>query len=148
MSHLEKKEHYKQVVTALVASAFPVPEPAPLVIEPKPLFIDVTVSLQRDQAKPSVEARFDTVEGAAKFWKAAAALAKAKNQDFVQLFFWNSITHVTRVRIKIMKAIAKTLTTETEKAFVQGFISRPVMRYLSQNPEEVLAGGLVEAICL
>ena len=36
-SHLEKKEHYKQVVTALVASAFPVPVIAPLVIEPKPL---------------------------------------------------------------------------------------------------------------
>ena len=99
------------------------------------------MSLQQDQAKPSVEAHFDTVEGAAKFWKAAAALAKAKNQHFVLLFFWNSITHMTRVRIEIMKAIAKTLTTETEKAFVQGFISRPVMRYLSRNPEEVLAGG-------
>ena len=140
-SHLEKKEHYKQVVTALVASALPVPEPAPLVVEPRPVVVDVTVSLQRDQAKPSVEARFDTVEGAAKFRKAAAALAKDKNPDFVQLFFSNSITHATRVRIEIMKAVAKKLTTETEKAFVQGFISRPVMRYLSRNPEEVLAAG-------
>ena len=140
-SHLEKKEHYKKVVASLVALAIPSQEPAPLVPEPKPVVIDVTVSLQRDQAKPSIEARFDTVEGAEKFRKAAAALAKAKNPDFVQLFFSNSITHATRVRIEIMKAIAKKLTTETEKAFVQGFISRPVLRYLSRNPEEVLAAG-------
>ena len=40
-----------------------------------------------------------------------------------------------------MKAIAKKLTTETEKAYVQGFISCPVMRYLQRNPEEGFAAG-------
>ena len=133
-SHLEKKEHYKKEVTALVLKACPE-------LEPKPIVVDVSVSLHRDQSKPSVEARFDSVSGACAFRIAAAALAKAKNPDFSALFFSNSITHATRVRIEIMKSIAKKLTTTTEKAYVQGFISRPVMRYVARNPEENFAAG-------
>ena len=102
---------------------------------PKPVVVDIFVSLQRDQAKPVVEVRFDSVSGAATFRKAAAALAKAKIlQDFASLFFSNSITQATRVRIEVMRAIAKKLTTTSETAFVQGFISRPVMRYVAKDP--------------
>ncbi len=81
-----------------------------------------------------MEAIFDSVAGAFAFRKAASTLGKAKDPHFVKLFFSNSITQATRVRVEIMRAIAKKLTTETENAYVQGFISRHVLRYLSRNP--------------
>ncbi len=125
-THQAKKDHYVTVVTDLVAKACPA-------LNPKPAVVDVIVNLRRDQANPSIEAKFDTVGGALSFRKSAAALAKAENPDFVKLFFANSVTQATRVRIEIMRAIAKKLTTDTEKAFVQGFMSRPVLRYLPQD---------------
>jgi hypothetical protein len=133
-SHLEKKEHYTKAVAALVELACPE-------LEPKPSIVDVVISMHRDQVKPAVEVRFDSVPGALAFRKAAAALAKDKNVKFSALFFSNSITHSTRVRIEIMKVIAKKLTTDTEVAFVQGFISRPVMRYNAREAAQSYAAG-------
>ena len=40
-----------------------------------------------------------------------------------------------------MKAIAKKLTTPTENAFVQGFISRPVLRYLVREGAPSFCAG-------
>jgi len=45
------------------------------------------------------------------------------------LFVANSVTLTTRVRIEIMRAIAKLLTTENEEAYVQSFSSRPMLHY-------------------
>jgi len=133
-THQEKKAHYSKVVSDLVTKACPD-------LEPKPSVTDVYVSLLRNQASPSIEAVFDSVAGALAFRKAASTLGKAKSPEFASLYFSNSITQATRVRIEIMRAIAKKLTTETENAYVQGFISRPVLRYLSLNPEEPLCAG-------
>jgi hypothetical protein len=106
----------------------------------KPLVTDVIVSLHRNQVAPSVEAKFETAASALLFRKAASTLAKAQDPGFVNLYFSNSVTQATRVRIEILKAIAKKLTTETESAFVQSFISRPVMRYVSEDENLEVSG--------
>jgi hypothetical protein len=133
-SHQEKKDHYLRVVADLVQKACPDLDPVPAVT-------DVLVSMHRNQASPTIEARFDTPKGAMSFRKAASALAKANHDDFAKLFFSNSITQATRVRIEIMKAIAKKLSTPTEDAFVQGFMSRPVLRYLARDSSAPLCEG-------
>lgn len=133
-SHQAKKDHYLAVVTGLILKACPE-------LNPKPIVEEVFVNLRRDQANPSIEAKFNSVSGALAFRKSAASLAKAQDPDFAKLFFANSVTQATRVRIEIMRAIAKKLTTSTEKAFVQGFLSRPVLRYLSEVEGESLASG-------
>ncbi len=68
-------------------------------------------------------------------------MAKAQDPDFANLYFSNSVTQATRVRIEILKAIAKRLTTETESAFVQTYTSRPVLRYISEESAESPASG-------
>ena len=133
-SHQEKKDHYLKVLIGLVSKACPD-------LDPQPVISDVIVSLQRNQASPSIEARFDSVSNAFAFRKAASTLAKAQSPDFGKLYFSNSVTQATRVRIEIMKAIAKKLTTLTEEAYVQGFISRPLLRYLARDPSVNLCAG-------
>lgn len=132
-SHQQKKDHYISVVTDLIAQACPD-------AKVKPLVTDVIVSLHRNQVAPSVEAKFETAASALLFRKAASTLAKAQDPGFVNLYFSNSVTQATRVRIEILKAIAKKLTTETKSAFVQSFISRPVMRYVSEDENLEVSG--------
>lgn len=122
-THLEKKEYYKSVVTGLISASCPE-------LTPKPLVTDILVNLRREQVNPIVEAKFDSLAGAFAFRRAAAALAKAKSPQFAALFFSNSVTQATRVRIEIMRAIAKKLTTPSETAYVQGFISKPALHYV------------------
>jgi len=133
-THQAKKDHYTKLVNELITKACPD-------LDPKPAVVDIIVSIRRDQVQPSVEAVLDSVSGAFAFRKAASTLAKALNPDFAQLFFSNSISQATRVRIEIMKAIAKKLTTKTENAYVQGFMSRPMLRYLSRDPAVSLCAG-------
>jgi len=121
-THAEKKEHYKAVVDKLVTAC---PD-----LDPIPVIQDIMVSFRRDLVSPVVEVRFQSASCATSFRKAAAALAKAKDPDFGHLFFSNSVTQATRVRIEILRAIAKKLTTESEAAYVQGFTSRPILHYV------------------
>jgi len=133
-SHVEKKAHYKTVVSELVSSACPAAE-SPLVI------VDVFVNLCRDQPKPVVEVKFDSISSASQFRRAAASLAKLKDPKFAALFFSNSVTQATRVRIEIMRAIAKKLTTDSESAYVQGFISKPVLHYVVKESMPSFCAG-------
>lgn len=133
-SHKEKKDHYAAVLSKLILKACPD-------LDPKPSVIDVIVNFQRAQASPTIEAKLDSVSGAHAFRRAASQMAKSHTPDFANLYFSNSVTQATRVRIEILKALAKKLTTETESAYVQGFISRPVLRYLSEDPTANLTAG-------
>jgi len=133
-AHSQKKDHYSKLIADLIVRACPDLTPAPQVI-------DVIVNLRRDQANPSIEALFSSAKEALAFRKSASSLAKAQDPDFGHLYFSNSITQATRVRIEVLKAIAKKLSTETENAYVQGFISRPVLVYLSRDPSVNLCSG-------
>jgi len=125
-THAEKKSHYLQVVNDLVliacASSDPLPKP-----------IDVYINLRKDRGLPLVEVRFDSVANAQEFRREGVRLAKAKHTSFESLFFSNSVTQATRIRIDNMRELSKKLTTSSEVAFVQGFISRPVLQYRVKN---------------
>jgi len=121
-SHAEKKKHYSDAITRLLTLAC-------AAIEPVPKVEDVYVNIRKGQGQPLVEARFETVSGAQAFRRESVKLAKAEHSEFSSLFISNSVTQSTRVRIEVLKALGKRLTSTTETAYVQGFISRPVLQY-------------------
>ena len=88
---------------------------------------------------PMVEVRFEKVESAAAIRKAFAEKSKSRQLtgDYERLFITNSVNLATRVRIDVMKAVAQKISSDRVKAFVVGFISRPVMhvRKLSDNSQ-------------
>ena len=133
--HSDKKKHFVDVISRLVTIACVSADPLPKVT-------DVYINLRKERGQPLVEARFDTVSGAQLFCREGVKLAKAENPEFVTLFFANSVTQSTRVRIEVLKALAKKLTTPSESAFVQGFISRPVLQYRVKDGARSTADGV------
>jgi len=133
-NHSDKKKHYLEVVSRLVTLACASTDPVPKVL-------DVYVNLRKDQGQPLIEARFDSVSGASSFRREGVQLAKAEHSEFLPLFFANAVTQATRVRIEILKALAKKLSSTSETAFVQGFISRPVLQYRVKEGARSTAEG-------
>lgn len=134
-THVEKKKYYTEVVTRLVSVSCASAEQLPVVV-------DVYVNLRKERGLPLIEARFDSVSGAQLFRREGVRLAKAKHAEFGSLFFSNSVTQSTRVRIEILRELSKKLNTATEVAFVQGFISRPVLQYRVKEGARSRADGV------
>jgi len=82
-----------------------------------------------DITMPMLEVKLDKVEFAEEIRKAFAAKRKSGNLSGIleRIFISNSINVGTRVRIEILKAIAKKITNDQEFAYVVSFISRPIM---------------------
>jgi hypothetical protein len=82
-----------------------------------------------DNSIPSVEVKLDKVDQAIGIRKAFAIQKKNGNLkgDMERIFIANSVNPATRVRIEIMKAIAKKISNDIDQAYVVGFIPRPVM---------------------
>jgi hypothetical protein len=78
---------------------------------------------------PSVEVKIDKVEHAIAIRKAFASQRKngLLQGNLEKVFIANSVNPPTRVRIEILKAIAKKISNSTDLAYVVGFIPRPVM---------------------
>lgn len=123
---LERKEFFRTLLAGLILEACPE-------LTPQPKILDVFVNMRYGRGTPFIEARLDTVSAASTFRVAAAKLAKVDGSSFSGLFVANSVTLTTRVRIEILRAIAKRLTTENEEAFVQGFSSRPMLHYQTRD---------------
>jgi len=134
-THAEKKMYYTEVITRLVTVACSSSEVIPKVA-------DVYINLRKDRGSPLVEARFDTVKGAQLFRREGVRLAKALHAEFQPLFFANSVTQSTRVRIEILRELSKKLCTQSEVAFVQGFVSRPVLQYRIKEGSRSRADGV------
>jgi hypothetical protein len=122
LSHQDTKNYFRGVFSKLIGLECPEMS--------SEAWVEVFVSFRRDQVTPMVEAKFKTIANASSFRKSSAVLAKAKDANFEALFFANSVTQATRVRIEILRAIAKKLTTDSESAYVHGFLSRPIMHYI------------------
>jgi hypothetical protein len=78
---------------------------------------------------PMVEVKLDKAEYAIEMRKAFAD-KKKKNQlsaSHANLFMSNSVNLATRIRVDIMKSIARRITKRDEIAYVAGFTSRPTM---------------------
>jgi hypothetical protein len=81
------------------------------------------------QLIPMVEVRMDSAVHAIEVRKAFADKRKKKtlDKDLESLFVSNSVTLATRVRVDVMKAIARKLTNSKDLAYVAGFTSRPML---------------------
>ena len=75
---------------------------------------------------PLAEARMDSEVLAAKIRKRFAA-KKRGGHDFGKLYMANSTTLGTRVRVEILKAMAKCFTNDKEVMYVSAFSSRPML---------------------
>ena len=77
-----------------------------------------------------LEVKLDCLRSAVDIRKAFVQKMRSKElaEEYEQIFITNCVTKSTRVRIDILKAIAKKLTNDKEAAFVSSFISRPVLQ--------------------
>jgi hypothetical protein len=75
---------------------------------------------------PPIEVKLDSVENAAKIRK-AFSVKKRENTDLGRIFISNSVGLSTRVRVDILKAIARMISGQSLSAHVVAFISRPVI---------------------
>jgi len=94
-------------------------------------FINQGKSNGRDM--PMVEVRLNSVEAAVEVRKAFAEKRKeGDGKALGRLYMSNSVTLSTRVRVDIMKAISKKITTTKESAYVAAYSSRPILHVRSQ----------------
>jgi hypothetical protein len=75
---------------------------------------------------PLVEVKLDSRDLALKICKEFSKKKKSDN-DFGRIFIANSITLATRVRVDILKVMAKKHSTDREKLSMSAFVSRPVI---------------------
>jgi hypothetical protein len=94
-------------------------------------FINQGKSNGRDM--PMVEVRLNSFEAAVEVRKAFAEKRKeGDGKALGRLYMPNSVTLSTRVRVDIMKAISKKITTTKESAYVAAYSSRPILHVRSQ----------------
>ncbi len=86
----------------------------------------VTQGRSKDREVPLAEVRMKDKETAIRLRKKFATQKKA-GQDFGRTQITNSVTLATRVRIDILKAMAKKFSTDQEDLYVYGYTSRPVL---------------------
>ena len=88
-----------------------------------------------DHMLPMCEVKLDKVEHAVAIRKAFAEKRKKEQLKgcLERIFISNSINVGTRVRIEILKAVAKRVSDANELAYVASFISRPVMHVKPRN---------------
>jgi len=118
----ERKDFFKLKLQALVDEACPETLPRPEVI-------DVYVNMRPGQDSPFLEGRMDSAASSSAFRTAASQLIKDESPNFRNLFVANAVTLSTRVRIEILRAISKVLSSDHTESFVQGFSSRPLLHY-------------------
>jgi hypothetical protein len=83
---------------------------------------------------PLAEVRMKSREQAVKIRKSFAQKKKA-GKDVGKIYLSNCVTLATRVRIEILRAMAKKFDSDTEKMFVLGYYSRPVIHVKRNNSE-------------
>ena len=142
-----KLKEDRVVITGITSKTVPPTDPEQRKIWIKKIAMDIFQSLIPDfggqihfvnQAKnkgmhiPLIEVKLDSVENAAKIRKAFSA-KKRENTDLGRIFISNSVGLSTRVRVDILKAIARKISGPSYAAHVVAFISRPVMHVRSKE---------------
>jgi hypothetical protein len=131
-----RKDFFKTIIQGLVDEACPD-------VDPKPVVMDVYVNMRRGLGAPFFEVRMDSVASSTVFRVAGSKLAKSDppSPNFSGLFIANAVTLTTRVRIEILRALSKVLSSDTQDAFVIGFTSRPVLLVKAKSPEDTESMG-------
>ena len=90
-------------------------------------------------AQQMIEVKMDKPEHAIAIRKAFAERRKRKDlgSELESLFLTNCVNLATRIRVDIMKAIARRLTNDKDLAYVAGFTSRPMMHIRMAGPPSV-----------
>ena len=83
---------------------------------------------------PLAEVRMDSGDLASRLRK-QFAIKKRGGHDFGRAYLANSVTLGTRVRIEILKAMAKCFATEREVMYVSAFSSRPLLHVRPKGSE-------------
>jgi hypothetical protein len=96
---------------------------------------------------PMVEVKMGSIEDAANIRRAFAEKRKeGDGKSLGRLYVANSVTLSTRVRIDVMKAIARKLSTGTEAAHVSAFSSRPILHVKNLNDQTTRAYTFIDAV--
>jgi hypothetical protein len=83
---------------------------------------------------PMVEAKLSSIEAATALRKAFAERRKeGDGKIFGRLYVANSVSLSTRVRIDILKAVAKKISHHNVKAHVAAYSSRPILHVRTEN---------------
>ena len=96
-------------------------------------------------AVPVCEVKIKDKEGAMKIRKEYGKQRK-EGKVVGGIFVSNSVTLGTRVRLEILKAIARKCSSPDEDMFVHGFVSRPVLQIRQKNGGAQRALTFVDAI--
>ncbi len=98
--------------------------------------------------KMRIEFRLELEERGSNFRKTFAMDRSSKKLD-PELMGYQVITLATRIRMDIMKAIAKRIELATESAYVPNFLSRPILhiKKKASSPTQVRSLTFVEAVC-
>ena len=119
--HKSKMDHYKHLAAEVFEYLIPD-------FTGKVMWIQAGRNPENGESLPMLEVRLDNVKAASDIRKAFAKKSReGLTNKFEKIFITNCITKSTRVRVEIMKAIARKLTREGEMAYVAGFIPRPVL---------------------
>jgi hypothetical protein len=96
----------------------------------------LSLGKQPQLAQQMIEVKMDSAENAIAIRKAFAERRKKKDLDaeLDSLFMTNCVNLATRIRIDILKAIARKLTNSKDLAYVAGFNSRPMMHIRLAGP--------------
>jgi hypothetical protein len=96
----------------------------------------LSLGKQPQLAQQMLEVKMDSAENAIAIRKAFAEKRKKKELDaeLDSLFMTNCVNLATRIRIDILKAIARRLTNGKDLAYVAGFTSRPMMHIRMAGP--------------
>jgi hypothetical protein len=112
----------------------------------------LTQGKKQSHLVPMLEVKMNNVEHIIEIRKAFADRRKKKDlpEDLNELFISNSVNLATRIRVDIMKAIAKKITNDRELAYVAGFISRPMMHIRKAGPQTtdrpLMSYNFIEAV--
>jgi hypothetical protein len=129
----ERKDFFKELIGNLVKKACPD-------LDPTPCVLDVIVNMRPNRGPPIFEVKMDSVASSSAFRLAASRLAKSQDPEFAGLFVTNTVNLSTRIRIDILKLLAKRLTTDLEVSYVHAFSSRPTL-HLRPREEETPPPG-------
>jgi len=140
-SAANKLKEDRVIITGITSKTFPPAEPEQRKVWIKEIAMNIFKTLIPDfkgeihfvnQAKnnglyiPMIEVKLDSVESSANVRKAFAEKRKMK-ADLGKIFIANSVGLTTRIRVDILKALARKVSNMSVSAHVLAFVSRPVM---------------------
>jgi hypothetical protein len=142
-----KLKEDKVVITGITSNVYPPTDPIQKKLWLRNIVEDVIKSVAPDctgkilfvnQGKnngkiiPLVEAKMDLTLSAYQIRKAFAE-KKKNGSDMGRIFIANSVNLATRVRVDILKALARKVTDQHLVAYAVPFVSRPVMQIRSKE---------------